>query len=81
ATLRHLEPHQMGQSTVIISYARQLGGVMGVAIVAVFVEWRERIHGTVAPGIFDAYAQGFLLLAGVFALAIIAASLMHDVRR
>ena len=43
ATLRHLEPHQMGQSTVIISYARHL--------------------------------------AGVFALAIIAASLMHDVRR
>lgn len=43
ATLRHREPHQMGQSTVIISYARQL--------------------------------------AGVFALAVVAASLMHDVRR
>ena len=30
ATLHHLEPHQLGQSSVVISYARQLGGVMGV---------------------------------------------------
>lgn len=44
ATLRHRESHQMGQSTVIISYARQLAGVFAL-------------------------------------LAIIAASLMHDVRR
>ena len=80
ATLHHLEPHQLGQSSVVISYARQLGGVMGVAIVAVFVEWRERIHGSTPPGIFDAYAQSFLLLAGVFALAIVAAARMRSAR-
>ena len=34
ATLRHRESHQMGQSTVIISYARQLAGVFALAVVA-----------------------------------------------
>lgn len=77
ATLRHLAPHQLGQSSVIISYARQLGGVMGIAIAAVFIEWREAVHGRVAPGIYTAYSQGFMLLAGVFGLALLAAALMR----
>jgi len=81
ATLHHLEPHQLGQSTVVISYARQLGGVLGVAIVAVFVEWREVVYGTTAPGIFSAYAQGYMLLTAIFALAVVAASLMRATRR
>lgn len=76
ATLRHVAPHQLGQSSVVISYARQLGGVMGVAVLAVFVEWRETVHGAVPPGIHTAYAQGFLLLAAVFALATLAACYM-----
>ncbi|MCL2346272.1 MAG: MFS transporter, partial [Desulfobulbus sp.] len=76
ATLRHMEPHQLGQSSVVVSYARQLGGVMGVAIMAVFVAWRETVYGATPPGIHTAYAQGFLLLASVFALAALAASFM-----
>ncbi|MEW9899220.1 DHA2 family efflux MFS transporter permease subunit [Chitinivorax sp. PXF-14] len=76
ATLRHLAPHQLGQAAVVTSYARQLGGVMGVAIVAVFVQWRETLYGTTPPGIHTAYAQGFLLLAAVFAVAVIAACFM-----
>ena len=78
--LRHLEPHQLGQSSVVISYSRQLGGVLGIAIIAVFVAWRETIHGTTAPGIQTAYAQGFLLLAGVFVLATAAALQMRPPR-
>lgn len=78
ATLRHMEPHQLGQSSVVVSYARQLGGVMGVAIMAVFVEWRETIYGTTPPGIHTAYAQGFLFLAAVFVLAVAAAALMRQ---
>jgi EmrB/QacA subfamily drug resistance transporter len=77
ATLRHVEPQRLGQSSVVFSYARQLGGVMGVAIVAVFVEWRETVYGGAAPGIFSAYAQGFALLAVVFALAALAAGFMR----
>lgn len=76
ATLRHLEPHHLAQSSVVISYMRQLGGVLGIAIAAVFVEWRESVYGRVAPGIHTAYAQAFLLLTAVFVLALIAACLM-----
>jgi DHA2 family multidrug resistance protein len=76
ATLRHLELHQLAQSSVVISYMRQLGGVLGIAIAAVFVEWRETVHGHAAPGIHTAYAQGFLLLALVFALAMLASLMM-----
>ena len=75
ATLRHLAAHDMTQSSVVISYTRQLGGVLGIAA-AVFLEWREAIHGRQAPGIFTAYSQSFLLVAGVFALAMIAGALM-----
>ena len=63
---------------MVVSYARQLGGVVGVTMMAVFMEWRERVCGIVTPGIFEAYAQGFLLLSAVFVLAIIAALGMKD---
>lgn len=76
ATLRHLEAHHLAQSSVVISYVRQLGGVLGIAIAAVFVEWREAVYGHVAPGVFSAYSQAFLLLAAVFVLALIAACMM-----
>ncbi|MDR2679137.1 MAG: DHA2 family efflux MFS transporter permease subunit [Zoogloeaceae bacterium] len=76
ATLRHLEAHHLAQSSVVISYTRQVGGVLGIAIVAVFVGWREHVHGFAPPGVFSAYAQGFLLLALVFVAALIAACRM-----
>lgn len=78
ATLRHLSAQQLGQSSVVISYARQLGGVMGVAVAAAFIAWRETVYGSVAPGLYQAYAQGFLLLAAVFLLAVIAAAGMRE---
>lgn len=78
ATLRHMAPHQLGQSSVVTSYARQLGGVIGVAVLAVFVEWRETVYGAVPPGIYSAYSEGFLLLAAVFVLAVLAACSMKE---
>ena len=76
ATLRHLDSEHLTQSSVVITYTRQLGGVLGIAIAAVFVEWRETIHGRMAPGIYTAYSQSFLLLAVVFLLALTAACFM-----
>lgn len=78
ATLRHLEPHQLGQSSMVISYMRQIGGVLGIAIAAVFVEWRESVYGTLPPGIFTAYQQSFLLIAIVFLAALIASFKMKS---
>jgi DHA2 family multidrug resistance protein len=81
ATLHEMEPQHLGQSSVVVSYARQLGGVVGVAMMAVFMEWRERIYGQLPPGIFEAYAQGFLLLSAVIVLAIMVALGMQDRKR
>lgn len=77
ATLKHLEPHQLGQSSVVVSYVRQLGGVLGIAIGAVFVEWRESVHAAEAGGMFTAYGQSFMLLSLVFVLALLAACFMR----
>ena len=81
ATLRHLEAHHLAQSSVVISYVRQLGGVLGIAIAAVFVEWRETVYGRVAPGVYSAYSQAFVLLALVFVLALLAACMMKTSAR
>lgn len=76
-TLRHMEIPLLGQSSMVTSYVRQLGGVLGIAVAAVFVEWREAAYGTVSAGVFTAFSQGFLLLAIAFFLALIAASQMR----
>lgn len=81
ATLHEMEPQHLGQSSVVVSYARQLGGVVGVTMMAVFLEWRQEMCGVTAAGTFQAYAQGFLLLSVVFVLAIVVAIGMKDARR
>ena len=80
AVLRHMAAHHLGQSAVVTSYARQLGGVMGVAIIAVFVEWRETIYGALPLGGHLAYSQGFLLISAVFAAAGLATFFMRSER-
>ena len=76
ATLRHLDTQHLAQSSTVVSYMRQLGGVLGIAVIAVFVQWRESIYGSTAPGIFSAYSQGFMVLSTVVLLAVLAAASM-----
>ena len=78
ATLKHLEPHQLGQSSVVTSYVRQLGGVLGIAVTAVFVAWRETAYGGLPDGVSRAYGEGFMMVAGVYLLAVMAACLMKS---
>lgn len=77
-TLRHLSRELIAQSSVVVSYLRQLGGVMGVAVAAVFVAWREAAYQGHAAAVVDAYADGYFMVAGVFVLAIVAASFMKS---
>lgn len=74
--LRELQAKVASDQISVSNYVRQLGGVLGIAIVAVFVEWRAGVHGAAAPGIYTAYSQAFLLLATAFGLALVAASRM-----
>jgi MFS transporter, DHA2 family, multidrug resistance protein len=77
ATLRHMESHQLGQASVVVSFARQLGGVLGVAVMAVFVEWRQSVYSADAPGIIKAYEESFMALAVVLGIASLAALFMR----
>ncbi|WP_374482466.1 DHA2 family efflux MFS transporter permease subunit [Zoogloea sp.] len=73
ATLRHLQPRQLGEASMVNNYIRQLGGVLGIAIVAVFVEWRLAVHGQGPAGVDAAYSEAFLFLTGTFLVATVAA--------
>lgn len=73
ASLSRVPPVLYGQASMVSNYARQFGGVLGVAIVAVFVEWRAAAYGGGEQGVETAYAQAFALLAVFFGLALVAA--------
>ena len=46
---------------------------LGIAIVAVFVEWRITVYGATPEGIDAAYSEAFILLTVTFLLATVAA--------
>lgn len=73
ATVRDLEAHHHAQSSVVVSYARQLGGVFGVAVLAVFTEGRVQALAGQPDGLPLAYAQGFLLIGLTMLAAVCAA--------
>lgn len=72
ASLGGVPATHYGQAAMVSNYTRQFGGVLGVAVVAVFVEWRAAT-GTTADRLADAYGEAFLLLTVFFALAMVAA--------
>lgn len=78
ATLRHLDPKSLGQSAVVVSYVRQLGGVLGVAVTAVVLAWREAAYQGTHTGLVRAYGEVFFLIAAVFLLAVVAACFMKS---
>ncbi len=73
ASLSRVPPTHYGQASMVSNYTRQLGGVIGVAVVAVFVEWRAAAQGGGELAIQSSYAQAFLLLTVFFGLALVAA--------
>ena len=81
AALRTLQPAQMSQASVVTSYARQLGGVLGIAMAAVFVAWREMAYQGQPDGVAHAYGDGFLLVAGMYLVALLAAWFMRGGRK
>lgn len=81
ASMIHLNRQQMGSASVMVSYARQMGAVLGIAVPAVFEGWREEAHRGQTEGIAWAYSESFLLVAAVFLAALFAASRMHSAPR
>jgi predicted MFS family arabinose efflux permease len=62
-----------GQLAMLMSYVRMLGGFLGIALIAVFVEWRAASLGSSGLAGAQAYNEGFLLSAIIMLLAMVAA--------
>ncbi|MFY9329639.1 MAG: MFS transporter [Georgfuchsia sp.] len=75
--LRDLEGGDLGQATVFMQYLRQIGGMLGIAIIAVYIEWRS--HQLLATDAeLTAFAEGFLMIALAFGVSVFAARKMHE---
>jgi MFS family permease len=67
-----LPPQYLGQASAAVNFARQLGGTIGVNLLAVLLEWRLSVHG--AGGTVLAFRDCFLVVTIAFAAALIPAS-------
>lgn len=79
--LRDLGGTETGQATVFLNYLRQLGGMLGIAAVAVYVEARSHAlaaASTAHAAQLTAFAEGFLMIAAAFGLSVIAAWNMRE---
>lgn len=75
----HLLP-QGGEAAgaTAINFFRQLGGALGVTLLALFIEGRERVLGEART--LQALQEGFLVIAAVYALALLPAWRMGRTR-
>jgi hypothetical protein len=74
AAMRGIHGALLAQSSMFIGYVRQLGGVLGVAAVAVYVAWRSAgLGGSSMEAHAHAFAEAFLISTLIFALATLAA--------
>jgi EmrB/QacA subfamily drug resistance transporter len=78
-SMRALDRPLIPQGSSVINFVRMLGGAAGVSLCAIVLEWRIAAHGATladtatSPARLAAFNESFLLLAGVCALAILAA--------
>jgi EmrB/QacA subfamily drug resistance transporter len=73
-SMRGLERMHIPQGASVINFLRMLGGSAGVSLCGIVLEWRLAAHGADRMAAFD---ETFLMLAGICALAIVAALKMR----
>jgi hypothetical protein len=77
--MRSLDKSLIPHGASAINFMRMLGGAAGVSLCAVALEWRIAAHGdslaraATSPARLAAFDETFLMLAGVCALALLAA--------
>lgn len=77
SSLSNLHGRVLAEASMLLNYLRQLGGVLGVAGIAAYVEWRTAALGGNAQALATAFGEGYLLIATTLGLAILAASRME----
>jgi MFS transporter, DHA2 family, multidrug resistance protein len=72
-----LDAQAIPQAASCINFLRQLGGATGVSLVGIFLEWRLRAHAASGESALAGFADTFWLVAGLSALATVAALRMR----
>ncbi|WP_137892316.1 MFS transporter [Ramlibacter sp. 2FC] len=78
-SMRGLDAPLIPQGSSVIGFLRMLGGAAGVSLCAIVLEWRLAAHGDSlaragsSPARLAAFNESFMLLAGLCALAMVAA--------
>lgn len=78
-SMRGLDRALIPQGSSVINFTRMLGGAAGVSLCAIVLEWRIAAHGdsltnpVSSPARLAAFNESFLMLAGLCALALLAA--------
>jgi hypothetical protein len=78
--MRALSPAEIAQGASGISFARQLGGAVGISIVGVVLEWRLRTQAAAGGSPLAAFAETFWMVAALCLLATVAALRMRKRR-
>ncbi len=82
--MRALPKTLIPQGSSAINFLRMLGGAAGVSLCAIVLEWRLAAHGdslavaATSPARLAAFDEAFLMLAGICALAMLAAWQLRD---
>jgi len=78
-SMRGLDTALIPQGSSAINFLRMLGGAAGVSLCGIVLEWRLAVHGdsltnaATSPARLAAFNESFLMLAGLCALALLAA--------
>lgn len=82
--MRGLERHYIPQGSSVINFLRMLGGAAGVSLCGIVLEWRLAARGAgldaavSTPARIAAFDDTFLMLAGICAMALVAALRLRD---
>jgi MFS transporter, DHA2 family, multidrug resistance protein len=68
-----LPPQYLGQASAAVNFARQLGGAIGVNLLAVLLEWRLSVYGSGSEATL-AFRDCFLVVTIAFSAAVIPAA-------
>ena len=86
-SLRPLPTHLLSQGSSVIGFVRTLGGAIGVSLCGIVLEWRLGVHGDSpsnplsSPARLAAFNESFFMLAGLCALALLAARQLREPAR
>lgn len=71
--MRGLHADLIAQGASTMNFLRQLGGAIGVSLVGIVLEWRLASHPKNQAAAIAAFDETFLLVAGICAIAVLAA--------